>query len=366
MKKLSLIAVAVAAALGTVPADANPTPRGRIHLDYAVHDSDVTPLADGLFVRRARLGLSGKLDDTWAYMAEADFAENSVAWKDLYLRYNGLGGGALTLGQVKVPFGFDELTSSNNITFIERASPMAFAPAHRMGAHWGRNTDRATFAVMGFGQEIGVGAGGDEGMGFAGRFTFAPMKTDTSVLHFGIAGLRYEPEHSNVTTMRFRQRPESRPDGTRLVDTGAIADADGATAFGLEAAWQTGPLSVQGEVIRNTVERDGFDDPTFGGWYVAASWFLTGENRRYSNGSFSGPRIANAERGAWELAARYSTLDLDDAGILGGEMKNATVGVNWYARSNVRFMFNYVMVDTERRGISDDPNILLFRAQVSF
>jgi phosphate-selective porin OprO and OprP len=367
--KYGVIGTAVAAALGaSLPTEANPTPRGRIHMDYAVHDSDVAELQDGFFLRRARLGLSGKIDDTWSYMAEADFAENSVAWKDVYLRHNDVMGGALTFGQVKVPFGLDEMTSSNSITFIERASPMAFAPAHRMGVTWNRNTDATTFTVMGFGQEVGVGAGGDEGLGIGARYTFAPIKTDTSVLHLGVAGMRYRAEHSNVGSMRFRQRPEARPDGRRLIDTGNIAGASSATAFGLETAWVQGPFSLQGEYITNTVNRDGLSNPSFDGWYVAGSWFLTGENRRYSNGTFGGPRVKDPAKGAWEVAARYSNLDLDDvgAGILGGRMRNATVGVNWYARNNVRFMLNYIMVDTERQDVSDDPNILLFRAQVSF
>jgi phosphate-selective porin OprO/OprP len=165
--------------------------------------------------------------------------------------------------------------------------------------------------------------------------------------------------------MQFRQRPESRPDGSRLVDTGAIP-ADSALTYGLEAAWAGGPFSVQGEYMATSVDVIGGPDADFDGYYVFGSWFVTGESRRYSKGAFSGPKIADANKGAWEVALRYSNVNLNDGLVLGGEMDNITLGVNWYARSGVRFMFNYIAVTSEVAGVDNDPSILQFRTQVSF
>lgn len=366
MKKIQYagpLAAAVAAAIIAAPAaHAAPTPAGRIHLDYALYDEDAAPMNDAFHVRRARIALSDKLDDFWSYKTEVDFAENGVAFKDMYLKF-----GKFTMGQVKVPFSLDEQTSSNNITFMERASPTVFSLAHRLGLTYGTSGDNYTLKVMGFGQAIGEGDGGDEGLGLGGRATYAPMKTDNGVLHLGIAAVSYEPTNSVTDTMRFRQRPESRPDGSRLIDTGTISDVDNAFAYGLEAAWQSGPFSVQSEYIGTTVARDaGMPDVDLDGYYVAGSWFVTGESRRYSGGAFSGPKIADAAKGAWEVALRYSNLNLDDGAILGGEMKNVTLGVNWYARSGVRFMFNYINATSTVAGIDNDPSVLQFRTQVSF
>lgn len=112
------------------------------------------------------------------------------------------------------------------------------------------------------------------------------------------------------------------------------------------------------------------DDPTFDGYHVQASYLLTGESRSYRNGVFGGVTPANETLGAWEVAARYSHVDLNDSGVDGGEQENITLGVNYYARSNVRFMANYIFVDVEdslETGIGDDsPNIFLVRAQYSF
>jgi phosphate-selective porin OprO and OprP len=48
--------------------------------------------------------------------------------------------------------------------------------------------------------------------------------------------------------------------------------------------------------------------------------------------------------GAWEVAARYSHLNLDDANglIRGGIMDGYTFGINWYLNANLKLQFEYV------------------------
>ncbi|MFU8831157.1 MAG: OprO/OprP family phosphate-selective porin [Wenzhouxiangella sp.] len=345
-------------------------PRGRVHVDYAVHDEDNSELGDGFRARRARLGLSGKIDDDWAFQIEYDFAENSSSANDVYLRYTGWSAGNLTIGHFKVPFGLEEITSSNNISLIERSLPTTtFAQSRRMGIGYSHGGDNWTVAVMGFGQGQGSGVRsttGDEGLGIGGRFTFNPIKTDSTLIHLGIAASTEQPEDSNLDQVRFRTRPESRPTNVRLVDTGAINDVSRINQLGLEAAWQSGPFSVQGEYMRADVSRSGgFSDVDFSGWYVSGSWVLTGESRGYRGGVFRGV-TPTKPGGAWELTARVSNVNLDDGVVEGGEQDNWTIGVNWYANSRVRFMANYINVSTDRRGVSDDPGIFLMRAQVAF
>jgi phosphate-selective porin OprO and OprP len=101
---------------------------------------------------------------------------------------------------------------------------------------------------------------------------------------------------------------------------------------------------------------------------------VTGERRGYGNGIFRGLTPGGPDRGAWELAARYSTLDLEDAGFQGGRQDNVTLGVNYYANANVRFMLNYILVDVSDSGATVDgivvgdqsPNILIGRVQYHF
>ena len=57
-------------------------------------------------------------------------------------------------------------------------------------------------------------------------------------------------------------------------------------------------------------------------------------------------------------------MNLDDGPIGGGTMDALTLGVNWYGGTHVRLSANYVMVESERLGLSDDPDIVEARVQL--
>jgi phosphate-selective porin OprO/OprP len=117
----------------------------------------------------------------------------------------------------------------------------------------------------------------------------------------------------------------------------------------------------------------------FSAWYLQGSWILTGESKGYNpaTGAFTSPKpakpfsLTNDGWGAWELAARYSDLNLNshanDASnvitnwtgpstktytyyntVRGGDQKIATVGLNWYVNNAVRFAFDYQWIDVNR------------------
>jgi phosphate-selective porin OprO/OprP len=46
--------------------------------------------------------------------------------------------------------------------------------------------------------------------------------------------------------------------------------------------------------------------------------------------------------GAWELAARYSSITLNDKNIRGNNMTDFTFGLNWYLNKYTRMKFNYI------------------------
>jgi phosphate-selective porin OprO/OprP len=110
-------------------------------------------------------------------------------------------------------------------------------------------------------------------------------------------------------------------------------------------------------------------DPSFSGYYAYASYFLTGEHRAYKNSSGTFDRVkpktnfGKGGTGAWEVALRYSGLDLNDAPIQGGELEDITFGLNWYLNPNVRAMFNYVLADLDTVGNAD---IVQLRFQIDF
>lgn len=67
---------------------------------------------------------------------------------------------------------------------------------------------------------------------------------------------------------------------------------------------------------------------------------------------------------------RYSSADLTDGSVIGGELENLTLGLNWYALDNLRFSANYTHVlDVDRPGHALDGldlNALTVRAQIDF
>jgi phosphate-selective porin OprO/OprP len=338
--------------------------------------------------------------NVWKFKFETDFAGNEVDIKDAYIEYGGFKPLSIKAGNFKEPFNIENLTSSRYITFMERALPVeAFTPDRNLGLQLHTHGSIWQAAVGLFGQEIDSPGGDDDAdgdgdsqsYGTAGRVSVAPINDEGRVLHVGGA-VEWRTEYEG-DEVRYRVRPESHVTNVRLVDTGDIADVDDTLKYNGEVAAVFGPFSVQGEYVRTNVNRTGgSEDVDFSGWYVYGSWFLTGESRPYEveDGTFDRVKpnsvVGKGGYGAWELAVRYSSIDLDDQDIVGGQEDNITVGVNWYPTSHTRLMFNYVYVDAEvstadlsdadeparsLRNLTgpdgdDSPNIFQVRAQVDF
>lgn len=162
--------------------------------------------------------------------------------------------------------------------------------------------------------------------------------------------------------------PEVTIDSEKLMDTGHIDRVDNVITAGIEGAWVYGPFSLQGEYILNTISKNDIDeDILFNGYYSFVSFFITGESRPYrsSEGSFGSIKPKH-KYGAWEIALRYSYIDLDDTNLQKGKEENHTAGINWYANPNLRFMVNYVKIDTDNSTRASDLTATLLRAQVKF
>lgn len=361
--RLAMLAGVVGLAMAGSAAAFEVKPTARLHVDYATNNPDAEPLGSGWYVRRAVIGLEGKFNDDWSFELGYDLDDGGElrpadgGFRDVTLEYDGWAAGDITLGQFKLPFGLAESTSSNNIIFIERALPVdAFSLSRRMGVGFTHERDRWTFSTMAFGSSID---GDDRGRGVAARFTIAPIHTEDTVVHLGIAAVSEDPR----SKVDFDTTPESRVADTDLVNTGGIDDVSRVNRLGLEAAWRNGPLSLQGEWLGASVGREhGLPDANLEGWYVGGSWVLTGESRPYKDGEFKGIEPAGP-RGAWELTARYSRINLDDGDVRGGKEHNFTLGLNYYYNEHLRIMLNYIDVHSQRRGEADDPDILLLRMQ---
>jgi phosphate-selective porin OprO/OprP len=403
MRRNHIIAGAIALALGAAPAAyAAPEVKtkggfeikdgdfsfklgGRVMLDYSLPSEDVTAMGSNLFVRRARIEFSGTMFEHWQYSAEYDLAENAVATKDLFTTYTGWEGQDVLIGQFKQPWSLEELSSSKQTAFLERSlMSSAWSTAHRVGLGWRHHGEQHSFTAAAYGKEIGQTqtANEDEPISYGFRFAWAPLRSEDSLLHFGVAYAAEDVETG--AGIRLRARPEARVSNgnVRLVDTGNIADATGQTKTGFEAAWMKGGFSVQGEYQIVQVDSVAEGDPQFSGYYVEARWFPGGEVRPYSmrTGAFSGIKPLSIE-GAWEFRARLSNIDLEDgcvsavvaapcvgANAEAGTEDNLGVGVTYYPNANVRWMLEYIQADVSSANPAQEeqPSFVQARFQIAW
>ncbi len=353
---------------------------GRINLDWATYSGQKNRLPSGFEVRRARIGVKSTLFTNFQAEMDVDFADNLIEMKDMWVGYAGVRNTLIKVGNHKAPFGFDTLTSSKYIMFIERSYLDSNAPDRLMGvniSHWEKNMQ---FSVGMYGEAAGTfndkdtltggGAGTSQRPSFVGRVTFAPINTDKAAFHIGGAAAWRQPDVAKMATsgadlpdrlnasriVKFDSRAETHVSRAKFLSTGDMKYVDHFVQLGAEVAGTYGPVSFQGEyqqmdVTRKTTTVANYSDHTFNGYYGQVMLFLTkGDHRPYvaEEGEF-GRVIPKNKNGAFEVGIRYSMLDLDDKTavdpILGGIGKNVMLGATYFMNPNHKLVVNFGWVN---------------------
>ncbi len=363
---------------------------GRIMIDYSFTDvddglqQDVERAANdpdaadsGAEFRRARLFTSGSYRDV-GYKFQLDFAGSATSIKDAYLDFPSPipSGHSLKVGRFFEAWGFEGQISSKYLNHMEYAAPVSTFYSFRGNGigtwgnlwdnriHWGASLSRSLTDGRGFDRAEG-------NLAASARITGIPYQNEDGnrLWHIGLSGSTRSQDDVSFTATPELHNLEP------FVNTGTI-QTDRQDIGNLETALILDQFKIQGEYIRNRVEAlGGQDDPTFGGYYITTAYWLTGESEPFSRekANFTRPDpnkplFEEGGWGAWQVALRYSTLDLTDEGITGGEMDNVTVGLNWWMNSHTKIMLNYIRSDVSDgvRGGSGDSNLLGFRFQVDF
>lgn len=328
-------------------------------------------IKDDAEMRTARFQVSGSMFENFIYKLEYDFATGNAVIKDAYLGVKNIPViGTVMAGHFFEPFGLETLNSPNYITFMENGLVDTFAAYRDLGILTNNTAfnSRLRWELGLFRDADDQGRATSNEYNFSGRLTGLPIYEDDGkkLLHLGVAYTYKNPEN----TIQFRARPESHL-APYYCDTGAFPSKY-ANILDYEAALVYGPLSLQGEYANAFVDNwTQSSNAFFQGLYAYASYFVTGEYRAYSTKDAIFTRVRPLKNfsptgdgfGAWELALRYSYLDLNDDNISGGIMSDTTLGVNWYLNPNMRIMLNYIFTNLNRRGQS---NILMTRFQVDF
>ncbi|HEY4635498.1 MAG TPA: porin, partial [Rhodospirillales bacterium] len=282
---------------------------GRIHFDAYAFDRDIADTTGTTEFRRARLTLQGKAFG-WGYKMEQDFsAGNTTAgFRDVYITRKALGG-LVTIGHFKPYRSMEELTSSNEITMMERpfssATGIYSGRQFNQGVGYMKAGDNYTFGATVFNLREASGPR-TEGAGAAGRFTYAPINNDNSTLHFGVSAST-ENTNKGSANLAATANYAGRRGPSLTIATTTGASGDSVDVIGLEAAGSFGPVYFQSEYANAT-----FNQPIGGSqdvetFYVMGSWMLTGEHKAYKpgNGVFGSAK----GEGMWELTARYDTIE---------------------------------------------------------
>ena len=409
--------------------------------DYHPNSAATSPqkLDSGENLRRARIGVIGKFFGDWNYALIYDFGGSSDGFasvastgaapgvggatvgflpggavsgvENAFLSYTGFKpfGGKLAIegGIMDLPYTLDEATSSNDIPFMERASSGIIAQniaagdfRSTAGARW--YTD--TFWAGAYATGPATGAihsasslnpnGTTEQVGAIARAAGQVVSGNDYSFHLGGEGewLIRAPrdEITGAQTLTLSDRPELRIDPTALITTGALAGVSGAQVYSGEVAATYGPLFFQGEYFWYNVDRGNSLIPLpsvkFDGGYAEVAYALTGETRKYNPAAASYGGIVPANPlsltengwGAWEIAGRISTMNLNDQlatanGVAGGRQTVYTAALNWYVNRNVRFMFDYLHGDIAKQisavnagDAGSKFNAFAMRTQVAF
>lgn len=366
---------------------------GRLHFDMGAYDwhpnstaTNPQTLTSGVNARRARLGVTGKYRGDWDYTLIFDLGgshDNGSTIENAFIGYNGFSGFHFTAGYQDVPFTLGESTSSNDIMFMEKSQVGDIATniagndnRSAVGVTW--HNDRAWVGVFGTGPSSGTTSSINDvtnqsnvQFGATGRATYQVLQASNYTFHIGAdaEGLIKPPNSGGFRHLSLADNPELRVDATNTINTGTIGSitnpVTGASVFGFETAGNFGPLYAQGEYYHFDVARQGLSDLNFDGGYVEASYAITGEERHYNAGcgcygsikpahSFS---ITSNTWGAWEIAARYSIMDLNDHTVTGGKQTIYTIGINWYPNNNMRFMLDYLHGDLNKTQASAPTNV---------
>jgi phosphate-selective porin OprO/OprP len=334
--------------------------------------------------------------------------------------------GNVRIGHFRQPTTMTAWTSIRHLEFMERALPFqAMDPFRRVGAMSWFNMgedDRTliAYSVYGTGLTFANSAGvppsygtlgdtrfatqiGDNGgISFAGRAShllyYDPYAGNRYLLHVG-GGYNFSEiggqggTGANARTYQARAIPEffvgdpaggaqGAPFGNAaagtpfVVDTGRFLASD-FHFFHTELAGNYGPAHFQTEYMATLVDQISGPQVFYHGAYVQGGYFLTGENCGYNKqmGALDYNVTPFQEFfgvgrdkwfcgwGAWEVAARWSYINLASNNILPanqlstgaglptspnpGVINDYTLALNWWWNAFTRVQFNYIYVNSQ-------------------
>jgi phosphate-selective porin OprO/OprP len=381
--------------LGLKSKDGNNTAQftGRVHMDYRHYTPDygvgqTTDSYQNLAeVRRARFGVRGQFAKDFKYQLLANFgasdgfSSTSSTADEMWVNYAANPEAQFQFGLFKMPFSLEQMTSSNNLDFMERSligqNDSELIPAKETGfmLH-GVPKPGLTYAIAASRGKANKNAEFD-GFDYIGRVTTNIAELTGSKAYTAHLGAAYSIGEIKGGVIPVSGRTESRMQSAWFTGTALSGDTT-RTRQGLEAAFAYNAFKVQGEQFNFKYDPLTGNNQEIKGYYVQAVYNLTGESHAYKDGSFGWIKPNNAidkgGKGAWQVGVRMSEFDASTITVATGKSNRATAmtyGITWFCTDNLRFMVNYTdtkfdaLVGSSGSRVNGDKAVL-FRSQLSF
>ncbi|WP_161492817.1 OprO/OprP family phosphate-selective porin [Spirosoma sp. 209] len=314
-----------------------------------------SPNLSEFLVRRARFAVTGFFHEKFRYMLYVRMDRGKVELNEAFLESRHLPFARFRVGQFKVPFSQSNLQSSAQIDFVSRAFMIEnFSPAYDIGAMvFGEDKQKifnyATGLFNGEGRNKPENNNGKTVIGRVVLMPFASFKSSiVGQVHLG-ASFSHGRQKNNFSKASYKLPTESAV----LSYSDSVQQGGSVTIFGYDLEWLIKNVGIRAEYLRytaeNLVRNGGAANLKADGYYLAATYVLTGEGKK-SNANVKPNKPLDAKRtgwGAFELAARYEMSHLPDAALLANlangtnGLHAATAGINWYVNDDVKVVLNY-------------------------
>ena len=287
------------------------------------------PNRDRFLLRRARIGVKGTFAEGFDFVLQSDWGNNSLAetaayraqLSDAFIVWTKYSFANVTVGQFKVPYGYEQLLGDTKTLFVERSLPNDMLSLPRQaglmvaGSFLDKKVGYATAITNGNGTNNG--GNDNEQFQYIGR----------------VYGTAFNGHGVKVTL---------GANGFMAYDTGTFTGHR--TGRAIDAQVSYAGAEINAELLRTHFDRDVGTDYNAQGWSMMGSYFILA--------------------GKLQGVLRYETYDPSFA-TFGDKTTLRTIGLNYLLKGDdVKFMLDYLIGNTPNTPKHQDR--LLGRMQIIF
>jgi len=328
---------------------------GRAQLDRSIFDADEVPIEDDTDFRRLRLKLTFGKKDSWKGKYTYDF--ESEATQDAYISFPLSEKFDLTLGQFKTRSSLASRTSSNWISFAERAPLHSRILNERgLGTGLGFNDEAIHFNFTVLTETLDASSEGKYPWQLSAFLAYRPVLTKEEVVHLATSFIYQTTDDSDSLSLSTQTSTGS--DTSPNLAGGTLSEVNNYAIINNEFVYLNGPFDLRSEfaIVRPSSSDEDSSREVFS-FYTTFSYFLNGGSSNYivDKATFARPNLSDSKYGTWMIAARYSLAELSNVSL--GRMDEGSFALNLFLNKNIRFIagINYSHIS----GLdTDDEEIL--------